>query len=85
MRAIFCWVFDRSVGFIASFVTYNQSAFKAALNAVVAAELALDDPEDLTERQWLKRAPTHTKVRTAGPLVIDRGPELLLPLPRDRD
>jgi hypothetical protein len=44
MRAIFCWVFDRSVGFIASFVTYNQSAFKAALNAVVAAELALDDP-----------------------------------------
>jgi hypothetical protein len=59
---------------------HDQGAFKAALNVVVADEQHLGGP-DYQMRQRLKSACTHTETRTAGPLVIDRGSKLLLPLP----
>ena len=55
-----------------------QASLKAALNVLVAAEQVLDYQRAKPEGQALKTAPTHTLVRTAGPLIMDRPLELLL-------
>jgi hypothetical protein len=49
------------------------------LNALVADEQLLDDPEDITgETRAQIGLYAHTLVRTTLPLVIDRGPKLLV-------
>src|SRR5829696_6060662 len=54
--------------------------FKASSNASLAEERGLHDlgPDRITA---LKSARIYTEVRTAGPLVMDRGPKDLIPLP----
>ena len=53
---------------------------KAALNFVVADEQHLDGPVDLTHKATAQASLyTHTDVRTAKPLAIDGGAELLVP------
>ncbi len=54
---------------------------QSILNVIEAAELTLDDPEDLISSTSLETACTHIYVRTTEPLVLDRGAKLLLPLP----
>jgi hypothetical protein len=56
--------------------------FKAASKVSLGEERGLDDPAGLTIYNSLQIALyTHTEVRQAGPLIMDRPRELLLPLP----
>jgi hypothetical protein len=57
-------------------------ASKAALNVFVAEGQTLDDPRDLTEQTTAQEAFIHIEVWTSRLLLSDRGPKILIPLPR---
>ncbi len=60
----------------------DQDVVHAVLNAIVAMERALDGPVDPTLGTTAQIGLcTHADARTLGTSVIDRGAELLLPLP----
>ena len=60
----------------------DQRCFKAALNASIAADRILDNPEvSIGVIRALEMACTHTDVRQAGPRILDHPHELLIPLP----
>ena len=55
----------------------DRGPFKAALNAFVAEERALEDLGPNQVLRVFKAASTHNSVRPTRPLVADRGAELL--------